>query len=109
MPKLRSVKPSGKNDESFFELVYEVARQIPQGKVTSYGAIAACLGTKASARMVGWARNGAGKVKPKVPTQRVLNRSGKIRGKQQFCPPGSIERSLKKEGITVGSDKILDF
>ena len=53
MPSLKSVKPSGKKDESFFELVYEVARQIPKGKVTSYGAIAACLGTKSSARMVG--------------------------------------------------------
>jgi len=109
MPGLKSVKPSGKKDESFFELVYEVARQIPKGKVTSYGAIAACLGTKSSARMVGWAMNGAGRVKPKVPAHRVVNRIGMLSGKHHFSPPGSMERSLKKEGIKVKNDKIVDF
>lgn len=109
MPKLRSVKPSGKKDESFFELVYEVARQIPKGKVTSYGAIAACLGAKSSARMVGWAMNGAGRVKPKVPAHRVVNRIGMLSGKHHFSPPGSMERSLQKEGIKVNNDKIVDF
>ena len=109
MPKLKSVKPSGKKDESFFELVYEVARQIPKGKVTSYGAIAACLGTRSSARMVGWAMNGAGKVKPKVPAHRVVNRIGMLSGKHHFSPPGSMERSLKKEGIKVKNDKIVNF
>jgi len=109
MPKLKSVKPSGKKDESFFELVYEVARQIPKGKVTSYGAIAACLGAKSSARMVGWAMNGAGRVKPKVPAHRVVNRIGLLSGKHHFSPPGSMEKSLKKEGIKVKNDKIVDF
>jgi len=107
--KLKSVKPSGKKDESFFELVYEVARQIPKGRVTSYGAIAACLGTKLSARMVGWAMNGAGKVKPKVPAHRVVNRIGLLSGKHHFSPPGSMERSLKKEGIKIKNDKVVDF
>ena len=109
MARLKSVKPSGKKDESFFELVYEVARQIPKGKVTSYGAIAACLGTRSSARMVGWAMNGAGKVKPKVPAHRVVNRIGMLSGKHHFSPPGSMEKSLKKEGINVKNDKIVDF
>ena len=109
MPKLKSVKPSGKKDESFFELVYEVARQIPKGKVTSYGAIAACLGTKSSARMVGWAMNVAGKVKPKVPAHRVVNRIGLLSGKHHFSPPASMEKLLKKEGIKVKNDKIIDF
>ena len=107
--KLRSVKPSGNKEESFFELVYEVARQIPKGKVTSYGAIAACLGTKLSARMVGWAMNGAGKVKPKVPAHRVVNRIGLLSGKHHFSPPGSMEKFLKKEGIKVKNDKVVDF
>jgi len=107
--KLKSVKPSGKKDESFFELVYEVARQIPKGKVTSYGAIAACLGTRLSARMVGWAMNGAGKVKPKVPAHRVVNRIGVLSGKHHFTPPGSMEKALKKEGIKVKNDQIIDF
>lgn len=107
--RLKSIKPSGKKEESFFELVYEVARQIPKGRVTSYGAIAACLGTKLSARIVGWAMNGAGKVKPRVPAHRVVNRIGLLSGKHHFSPAGSMEKSLKKEGIKVKNDKIVDF
>ena len=107
--KLKSVKPSGKKDENFFELVYEVARQIPKGRVTSYGAIAACLGTKLSARMVGWAMNGAGKVKPKIPAHRVVNRNGMLSGKHHFTPAGSMEKMLKKEGIKIKDDTVVDF
>ena len=107
--KLKSVKPSGKREESFFELVYEVARQIPKGRVTSYGAIAACLGTKLSARMVGWAMNGTGKVKPKVPAHRVVNRNGMLSGKNHFKTPNAMENLLKKEGITVKNDTVVDF
>ena len=107
--RLKTITPSGKKDQSFFELVYKVARQIPKGRVTSYGAIASCLGTKLSARMVGWAMNGAGKVKPKVPAHRVVNRIGVLSGKHHFSPPDSMEKALKKEGIKVKNDKIIDF
>jgi methylated-DNA-protein-cysteine methyltransferase related protein len=107
--KLRTVKPSGKREENFFELVYEVARQIPKGRVTSYGAIANCLGTKLSARMVGWAMNGAGRVRPKVPAHRVVNRLGILSGKHHFTPAGMMEKLLKKEGIKVKNDQVVDF
>ena len=107
--KLRSVKPSGRKDESFFELVYEVARQIPKGRVTSYGAIANALGARSSARMVGWAMNGAGRVKPKVPAHRVVNRIGMLSGKFHFGSPEAMENLLKKEGIKVKNDKVVDF
>ena len=107
--RLKSVTPSGKRDENFFELVYEVARQIPRGRVTSYGAIAACLGTKMSARMVGWAMNAAGYAKPKVPAHRVVNRIGVLSGKHHFSPPGSMEERLQKEGIKVKNDQVVDF
>ena len=107
--KLKAINPSGKKDESFFELVYEVARQIPYGKVTSYGAIAACLGTKSSARMVGWAMNGAHKVKPKVPAHRVVNRNGMLTGKFHFSPPELMEQLLKKEGVKVKNDQVQNF
>jgi methylated-DNA-protein-cysteine methyltransferase-like protein len=107
--QLKSVKPSGKKDDNFFELVYEVARQIPKGRVTSYGAIARCLGTKMSARMVGWAMNGAGKVKRKVPAHRVVNRNGMLSGKHHFGTPDQMEMLLKKEGIKVENDTIVDF
>jgi methylated-DNA-protein-cysteine methyltransferase-like protein len=107
--KLTAVNPSGKKDHSFFDLVFEVARQIPKGRVTSYGAIAACLGTKLSARMVGWAMHAAGSVKPKVPAHRVVNRNGMLSGKHHFNPPSKMEELLKKEGITVKKDTVVDF
>ncbi len=106
---LSKIQPSGKREESFFELVYQVARQIPYGRVTSYGAIAACLGTKLSARMVGWAMNGADKINPTVPAHRVVNRVGLLSGKHHFKPPGKMEKLLKKEGILVKDDVIIDF
>jgi methylated-DNA-protein-cysteine methyltransferase-like protein len=107
--KLKSIKPSGLKDENFFELVYEVARQIPKGRVTSYGAIAKCLGTKMSARMVGWAMNGSGKVRPKIPAHRVVNRNGMLSGKHHFDDPDQMEMLLKKEGVKVKNDTIVDF
>ena len=107
--KLKSIKPSGKRDENFFELVYEVARQIPKGRVTSYGAIAKCLGTKMSARMVGWAMNSSGKLRPGVPAHRVVNRNGMLSGKHHFKSPDEMETLLRKEGIRVKNDLIVDF
>ncbi len=106
---LKKIKPSGTTDDNFFSLVYEVARQIPKGRVTSYGAIAAALGTKSSARMVGWAMNGCHRVKPKVPAHRVVNRNGMLTGKHHFNPPGIMEELLKKEGIKVKNDQVLEF
>ena len=106
---LNSVKPSGKRDDNFFELVYQVVRQIPKGRVTSYGAIAACLGIKSSARMVGWAMNGSGNIRPRVPAHRVVNRNGMLSGKHHFKPPSLMENLLKKEGIKVKEDKIVDY
>ncbi len=94
-------------DYSFFENVYEVVRLIPQGRVTSYGAIAAYLGTKSSARMVGWAMNAShGK---KVPAHRVVNRSGMLTGKHHFKPPSRMKKLLEKEGHIVKKDKIQGF
>jgi len=107
--KLKSVKPSGKKDESFFELVFEVARQIPKGRVTSYGAIAAALRTKLSARMVGWAMNGSFRVRPKVPAHRVVNRNGMLSGKMHFAYPEQMQELLEKEGVKVIDDKVVDF
>lgn len=107
--KLKSVTPSGKKEESFFELVFEVARQIPKGRVTSFGAIAAALGTKMSARMVGWAMNGSFRVRPKVPAHRVVNRKGMLSGKMHFAYPEQMQELLEKEGVKVVDDKVVDF
>jgi len=106
---LKSVRPGGGADASFFELVYEVVRQIPKGRVTSYGAIAAALGTRLSARMVGWAMNGSHTVTPKVPAHRVVNRQGLLTGKIHFNPPEKMQALLEKEGIIVIDDQVQDF
>ena len=98
-----------KKGYSFFEDVYDVVRQIPKGRVTSYGAIANYLGTKLSARMVGWAMNAAGSAKPKVPAHRVVNRNGILSGKAHFNPPSRMEELLTKEKVTVKDDKIENF
>ncbi len=94
---------------SFFDDVYAVVRQIPKGKVTSYGAIANYLGTKLSARMVGWAMNAAHAAKPKVPAQRVVNRNGMLTGKYHFSTPTLMEELLKKDGVEVKEDTVIDF
>ena len=107
--KIKAINPSGKKGEDFFEMVFAVARQIPKGRVTSYGAIANCIGARSSARTVGWAMNGAGKIKPKIPAHRVVNRLGILSGKHHFDPPEQMEKLLKKEGIKVKNDKIVDF
>jgi methylated-DNA-protein-cysteine methyltransferase related protein len=107
--KLKTVTPSGKKDESFFELVFDVVREIPKGRVTSYGAIAAALGTRSSSRMVGWAMNGSHRVRPKVPAHRVVNRQGLLTGKMHFEYPEQMQELLEKEGIKVVYDKVVDF
>ena len=103
-------EPSVKQDStSFFEDVFEVARQIPKGRVTSYGAIAAFLGTRKSARMVGWAMNMAHSIQPKVPAQRVVNRNGMLTGKHHFATPVLMQQLLEKEGIKIENDTVVDF
>jgi methylated-DNA-protein-cysteine methyltransferase-like protein len=93
---------------NFFQNVYEVAKLIPEGRVTSYGAIAAYLGAKSSARMVGWAMNGAGS-DPEVPAHRVVNHQGLLTGKHHFGSPGKMQELLEREGIEVVDDKVVEF
>lgn len=100
---------SGKGPYSFFADVFDVVRQIPTGKVTSYGAVAAYLGTTLSARMVGWAMNAAHTAKPTVPAQRVVNRNGMLTGKHHFATPTAMEELLKKDGVAVKNDTVVDF
>lgn len=92
--------------DNFFKDVYEVAKLIPKGRVTSYGAIAQYLGVKSSARMVGWAMYGCPK---DVPAHRVVNSAGLLTGKHHFKPPSAMETRLKKEGIKVKNDQVQEF
>ena len=84
-------------------------RLVPAGRVTSYGAIAAYLGTKSSSRMVGYAMNNAAAAQPPVPAHRVLNRNGLLTGKFHFKPNGLMEQLLENEGVKVVDDKAVDF
>ena len=99
-------QPDKKN--YFFEDVWEVARLIPKGRVTSYGAIARYLGAASSARMVGWAMSAAS-AHAEVPAHRVVNRSGFLSGKAHFSPPKKMAQLLKKEGIEVADDFVVNF
>lgn len=96
-------------DTNFYEQVYEIARLIPKGRVTSYGAIAKALGVANSSRMVGHAMLYAGMASPKVPAHRVVNSSGLLTGRFHFSPPTLMQELLEKEGITVINDKVKDF
>lgn len=95
-------------EPNFFEMVYEVARQIPRGRVTSYGAIARYLGTARSARMVGWAMNGSGGMED-VPAHRVVNRKGLLTGKFHFDGINLMQQLLENEGIDVVNNQVVDF
>ncbi|NNV56005.1 MGMT family protein [Limnovirga soli] len=94
---------------TFFEDVWAVTRQIPKGRVTTYGAIANYLGTKLSARMVGWAMNAAHTAKPKIPAQRVVNRNGMLTGKMHFKTPTLMQELLEKDGVAVENDTVVEF
>ena len=94
--------------DNFFERVYAVARQIPYGKVTSYGAIAKILGASRSARMVGWAMNASHNLED-VPAHRVVNRKGLLTGKHHFDGTNLMQQLLESEGIEVIDNQIIDF
>ncbi len=94
--------------KDFFENVFDVVRLIPEGRVTSYGAIAKYLGTPKSSRMVGWAMNASHKYSD-IPAHRVVNRNGLLTGKFHFSDENEMEKRLYKERILVKNDKIIDF
>ena len=101
--------PDKSKNYSFFENVWDVVRQIPAGRVSTYGAIAKYLGAKSSARMVGWAMNACLAADEKVPAQRVVNRNGMLSGKVHFATPTKMEELLQQEGIVVENDKVVNF
>lgn len=98
--------PSAK--PNYFELVYQVVQEIPEGRVTSYGAIAHYLGLKSGARMVGYAMNAAHSL-PEVPAHRVVNRQGLLTGKHHFATPTLMEELLLADGVKVVNDQVQDF
>ena len=102
-------KQANNSNESFFQKVYQVVKQIPAGRVTSYGAIANYLGSRGSARMVGWAMNASHAAPEPIPAHRVVNRIGMLTGKHHFGSPGIMQQLLENEGIKVVNDRIVNF
>ncbi|MCX7696977.1 MAG: MGMT family protein [Bacteroidales bacterium] len=101
------MKAGSKKD--FFELVWEVVKKIPQGRVTTYGAIARYLGSGLSARVVGYALNASKRSKDFIPAHRVVNRNGVLTGKHHFGSQYAMETLLRMEGIEVENDQIVRF
>jgi len=98
-----------KTSDNFFDKVYQVARLIPYGSVTSYGAIAKYLAAPRSARMVGWAMNNSHNQTEEVPAHRVVNRKGLLTGKIHFEGTNLMQQLLENEGIVVIENQIQDF
>ncbi|TCK83023.1 MGMT family protein [Albibacterium bauzanense] len=95
--------------ETFYDRVYKIVREIPEGRVTSYGAIAKALGTAGSARMVGYALRASQGVYPPIPAHRVVNRVGMLSGKAAFGSLDMMQQLLENESIVVENDRVVDF
>jgi methylated-DNA-protein-cysteine methyltransferase related protein len=102
----RNKKPQ---NTGFFDMVYDVTRMIPYGRITSYGAIARYLGTTGSARMVGWALNSSHSQPDFIPAHRVVNRNGLLTGKRHFGNSSTMQQLLENEGFIVKDDEVTDF
>lgn len=98
-----------KNEVHWIEKIYSMVRKIPSGSVTSYGAIADKIGSRTTARMVGWAMNASHQAKPKVPAHRVVNRNGVLTGKHHFSTPHLMQELLEAEGVKIKDDQIINF
>lgn len=96
-------------DKDLYDAIYAIVREVPEGRVTTYGAIAAALGAKSGARLVGYAMNQCHAVHPPVPAHRVVNRVGLLTGKHHFGTPTAMQEALEREGVAVKDDAVVDF
>lgn len=96
-------------EKDFYQNIFDLVKEIPHGRVTSYGAIAKYLGAARSSRLVGWAMNSSHTQPEKIPAHRVVNRNGLLTGKMHFKTPNEMQDLLEKEGISVVNDQIQDF
>lgn len=102
-------KARNPENEGFFQDVWDVVKLIPEGRVTSYGAIAKYLGSPSAARMVGWAMNACSASNEPVPAQRVVNRIGMLSGKVHFQGPNLMQELLESEGVKIENNQVVDF
>lgn len=97
------------NELHWTDRVYQLVRQIPKGRVTSYGALAEATGVRCTARMVGWAMNACHTVTPKVPAHRVVNSSGLLTGRHHFATPTLMQELLEQEGVEINDNAVVNF
>jgi methylated-DNA-protein-cysteine methyltransferase-like protein len=95
--------------DNFFERVYEIVRMIPAGRVTTYGAIARCIGSPQASRMVGWAMNASHLSADIIPAHRVVNRNGLLTGRHHFRHPELMQELLESEGVQVENERVTEF
>lgn len=95
--------------KDLYEAIYEIVRLIPAGRVSSYGAIAAAIGMKSGARMVGYSMNNCTTISPAVPAHRVVNSKGLLTGKHHFGPGQEMQQLLEKEGVVIRDNQVMDF
>jgi methylated-DNA-protein-cysteine methyltransferase-like protein len=105
----KQVRDGALQQRDFFAEVMAVVREVPRGRVTSYGAIAKYLGAARSSRIVGYCMNNSHTVRPKVPAHRVVNRNGLLTGKHHFGAPDRMQELLEQEGVRVKDDQVVDF
>ncbi len=103
------MKKEQASKENIYEVIYQVVRSVPKGRVTTYGAVAAAIGARSGARVVGYAMNNCAGIKPKVPAHRVVNRNGQLTGRFHFATPTLMQELLEKEGVKVMDDTVVDF
>jgi methylated-DNA-protein-cysteine methyltransferase-like protein len=105
----RTVIDEAVQERDFFADVMAVVRQVPKGRVTTYGVIARYLGAARSARLVGYCMNNAHAVRPGVPAHRVVNRLGLLTGKHHFATATRMQELLEQEGVAVIDDQVVEF
>jgi len=103
------MKKEQPDKENIYDIIYQVVRSVPKGRVTTYGAVAAAIGAKSGARVVGYAMNTCFGIKPKVPAHRVVNRNGQLTGRFHFATPTLMQELLEKEGIKIKDDAVTEF
>jgi methylated-DNA-protein-cysteine methyltransferase-like protein len=97
------------SNDNFFERVYDIVRLVPEGRVTTYGAIAMFTGSPKASRMVGWAMNASHLQPGFIPAHRVVNRQGLLTGKHHFRHPDLMQELLESEGIVIDNDRVMEF
>lgn len=106
-----AAKGTMKNNETpdLYNAIYDIVRLVPAGRVTSYGAVAAAIGVKSGARMVGYAMNACHRLQPPVPAHRVVNSKGLLTGRFHFSPPEAMQQLLEDEGVTVANHQVTNW